>query len=354
MGQSYVFFRKQPSNLPLFFSHTIVFPRRICTFAVGMKKLKEKYKRFRAWQQQPHQVMPLSEEAHDCSTCGTHFTGNYCPRCGQSAKVGRYSFKKAMLLFLDVWGLGNRGMFRSLRDLILRPGYMIRDYLQGMQMAYFPPFKMFFLLVTLSILVDSGLNLKGVNRIQESKEYFDKSMKNSEIEHNRRESEAYKAEKAKQAMTAEELAKEQKTDKAAYEFTTTILPTAQKLMDWFYKYLSFVTIIGLLLFAGPLYLFFRHCPAIPDLRFSEFFVAMVYTTNMLIIYSIVCSFLCLPLPLEGYTYFLALIPLKQLTGYSYWRTALKSLLAIIIFFATVMLLFVLIGAIGAIIYVNMN
>ena len=105
----------------------------------------------------------MSGEQHTCSTCGTVFVGNYCPRCGQSAKIGRYSFRKAFLLFIDVWGLGNRGMFHTLRDLLLRPGYMIRDYLSGMQMAYFPPFKMFFLLSTLSILVSSGLNIKGEN-----------------------------------------------------------------------------------------------------------------------------------------------------------------------------------------------
>ena len=131
-----------------------------------MEELIEKYRRFREWQQQPHQVAPLSQEAHDCPTCGTHFEGNYCPRCGQSARIGRYSFKKAFLLFLDVWGLGNRGMFRTLRDLILRPGYMIRDYLQGMQMAYFPPFKMLFLLTALSLLVGTGLNIKRQDRSQ--------------------------------------------------------------------------------------------------------------------------------------------------------------------------------------------
>jgi hypothetical protein len=49
--------------------------------------------------------------------------------------VGRFSFKKAALLFLDVWGVGNRSMFRSIRDLMLRPGFVIRDYLSGMQSA---------------------------------------------------------------------------------------------------------------------------------------------------------------------------------------------------------------------------
>ena len=135
-----------------------------------MNDLQNKYKRFREWKLHPHQVAPLSEEQHECATCGTHYEGNYCPRCGQSARIGRYSFKKAILLFLDVWGLGNRGMFRSIRDLILRPGYMIRDYLRGMQMAYFPPFKMFFLLLALWLVVDSGLNIQLVNRDKQNEE----------------------------------------------------------------------------------------------------------------------------------------------------------------------------------------
>ncbi len=135
-----------------------------------LEELKTKYRQFKAWQKQPYQVAPMSHESHQCATCGTRFEGNYCPRCGQSASVGIYSFKKAFLLFLDVWGLGNRGMFRTIRDLLLRPGYMIRDYLQGMQMAYFPPFKMFFLLIALSLLVSSGFNIKGENRLEQSQE----------------------------------------------------------------------------------------------------------------------------------------------------------------------------------------
>ena len=96
-----------------------------------MSDLVEKWNAFCEWQQRPYQVAQKSEEHHCCRTCGEEFQGNYCPRCGQSAKIGRYSFKAALLLFLDAWGMGNRGMFRTLRDLILRPGYMIRDYISG-------------------------------------------------------------------------------------------------------------------------------------------------------------------------------------------------------------------------------
>ena len=97
-----------------------------------MSGIVEKWNSFCEWQQRPYQVAQKSEEYHCCRTCGEEFQGNYCPRCGQSAKIRRYSFKAALLLFLDVWGMGNRGMFRTLRDLILRPGYLIRDYISGM------------------------------------------------------------------------------------------------------------------------------------------------------------------------------------------------------------------------------
>ena len=72
--------------------------------------------------------------------------------------------------------MGNRGMFRTLRDLILRPGYLIRDYISGMQMAYFPPFKLLFLLTALLLVVDSGVNLKGENSLAS---YHEKTVKTS-------------------------------------------------------------------------------------------------------------------------------------------------------------------------------
>jgi len=278
------------------------------------EQMKEKYRRFRQWQLQPHQVAPLVNEPHECATCGTHYEGNYCPRCGQSAKIGRYSFKKAFLLFLDVWGLGNRGMFRTIRDLILRPGYMIRDYLQGMQMAYFPPFKMFFLLVALSLIVETGLNVKMENRLVSTQEQFAQGVNNAF------------AEKGSTSVTVAEDSSDSVQNFISHEVN-----------DWMMKHISIVTIVFLLLFSGPLYLFFRKSPAYPNIRFSEFFVAMVYSMNMIDIFSIVTNFLCLNVFLDFFFLFLIIIPIKQLSGYSYWRTLLHFILSLMLFFLAVFL-----------------
>lgn len=301
-----------------------------------MRKLKDKYKRFREWEQKPHQVAPLSEEQHECATCGTHYQGNYCPRCGQSAKIGRYSFRNAFLLFLDVWGLGNRGMFRSIRDLLLRPGYMIRDYLRGMQMAYYPPFKMFFLFSALALLIDSGLNIKGINRMELQEKEAKELVDDSNTEAKQAEVEEHKA----SPKTGETLTKEEKRKQASEKFNQMI----DKGSELSKKYSSWMVLVLLLLFTFPLWLLFRHSPAIPDIRLSECFVAMVYISNMLTLYAIVPSLLCFSLNAEMiyglFTLLLIIIPIKQLSGYSYWSTIWRVLIAVITLFTVLILLIV--------------
>ena len=301
-----------------------------------MTDWREKYKRFREWQQQPYQVKPLSEENHVCPTCGTSFEGNYCPRCGQSTRIGRYSFKNAFLLFLDVWGLGNRGMFRTIRDLILRPGYMIRDYLQGMQMAYFPPFKMFFLLITLGLLVDTGMNIKRENRIEKAQIEINEGI--------------FKALNQTDSISNNT---EKKQDAARIDNQTTkeTIDSSNAAYEWTIKHLSFVTIIFLLLFSLPLYFFFRKSPAYPDIKYSEFFVAVVYITNMITVYSIFVSFFGLSQWLDVAVYILTLIPLKQLSGFSYWRVALNCIVAFVLFFVAIFII-TLIGSFALAIFTN--
>ena len=299
-----------------------------------MADIKERYRRFREWEQQPHEVAPLSENEHECATCGTHFEGNYCPRCGQSAKIGRYSFKKALLLFLDVWGVGNRGMFRSLRDLILRPGYMIRDYLRGMQMAYFPPFKMFFLLFTLTILIQSGLNIKGLNYYEQQKQEEEVMVRDAlnRMKDVDGSSEAQKTKAETKAKTAKQKRTDELFDQARAEVDR-IMAIEE---EWIDSHESFFMLILLLLFSWPLWLLFRHCPAIPDMRLSECIVAMVYISNMLTIYDLIPLFLCFSLKAQVMIKILCtllfIIPIKQLSGYSYWHTIWRVVAALIPFF----------------------
>ena len=267
------------------------------------KSLAEKWHAFRQWQQRPHEVAPLSEENHKCHTCGTEFQGNYCPRCGQSSRIGRYSFKNAILLFLDVWGLGNRGMFRTLRDLILRPGYMIRDYLSGMQMAYFPPFKLFFLLTTLSIVIEGGMNIEGKNFFTEARTMLSQNVgKSLEI-----------------GESGNETAEAKKMNEDIKQKSLNIFMLSQRFPNIF-------DLLMLAILSCLFYIFFRRSPAIPDLRYSEFLVANVYIADMYSIYSNLLEFFCINNYINMAALFLPLIPLKQMSGFSWWKVIVYTFL----------------------------
>ena len=288
-----------------------------------MEQIKEKYERFKEWQIKPYEVAQFTAEKHECATCHTEFHGNYCPRCGQKSTIGRYSFKTAFLTFLDVWGLGNRGMFRTIRDLLLRPGYMIRDYLSGMQMAYFPPFKMFFLVITLSVLVDSGLNIKMTNTLNNT---FTTTTK---VDVSKEPDQALNDNDSKKKLELK------------------ILDKIDKCVSWLDNNQTIVQFLLLLVLSGPMYLLFRKNKKIPDIRYSELFIAMVYITNMMTIINIIGGFF-LPCnaSVKHLAYALSIIPLTQLFGYSYLKTLFKVVASFAILISAGALLLIIVVILG--------
>ena len=107
----------------------------------------------RRQQQRAPIPVKIDDTERTCSNCSTVYHGRVCPQCGQVGVWMRFTWRQAILNFLDIWGLGNRPMFRTLRDLFWRPGYMARDYLHGQRQYYFPPFKLLAVVVVFTLLV---------------------------------------------------------------------------------------------------------------------------------------------------------------------------------------------------------
>ena len=307
---------------------------KILRYLVNNKKRKVMLRAFRIWQHTPAKIAPLSETASTCASCGTEFQGNYCPRCGQSAKVGRFSLGKTILLFLDEWGLGNRNLlFRCLRDLMFRPGYMIRDYLSGMQSAYFSPFKLFFLLTAISLIVEQGLRLDIDVPTEQQVET------NTAIAEKPEESEGMGEAETKWEAD-EEFYEEGDTlqvtsgEEGASKDARIILKTAERfgrlLKALMNKNPALFALLILVLFSSPMFLFFRSSPNIPRLKFSEFILALVYTADVFSIYSLAGDLLNLNI-----FYLIALlmifVALRQLFGFKMrrllWYMVLASLIS---------------------------
>lgn len=265
----------------------------------------------------------MSTEEHECLNCHDHYTGNFCPRCGQSAATSRFSMKVAAENFAEAYGMGERGMFRTILDLILRPGYLILDYLRGRRASYFAPFKMYFLLAAVSLLVTHGLNITG-NALHDDSEYV--------VNEVNQERNADSAAKSSGSVTKDDAQNSFAEDyPEEYRMYSVIFSTLEKIERFAQKYPSINVLFLLMFISGNLFLFFRHSPNIPDLRYPELFISLVYIANMYTIYSIVFDFLSLT-KLTMLSLLLTIIPLKQMTGYSWWSTILRAIVAFIIMF----------------------
>ena len=239
-----------------------------------------------------------------------------------------------------MWSFGNRSFFRTLRDLILRPGYMIRDYLLGMQMAYFPPFKLLFTLIAISLLVGHGWNIKGQDRLSQQKKEFTLIINEEPIV------DVSAIDKNSEKTDTIQM---QKMQRETQEFNAAMDRYMTQFMDGYERYMNFYLLFFLIIASGYYYLFFRKSPAIPDLRYSELLVALVYTSNMMTLYSIVCDFFCLPTTIEMFTEILGLVPLKQFSGFSWGRTLLYSFLAFVLMFVSLIVVSVVVALLIAVI-----
>ncbi|MCI5505853.1 MAG: DUF3667 domain-containing protein [Prevotella sp.] len=64
---------------------------------------------------------------------------------------------------LEVWGMGNRSLPRTVWNLLYRPGQMIGEYLDGKRMPFFPPVKMLFVLCIFFAVESSLLGEKTIS-----------------------------------------------------------------------------------------------------------------------------------------------------------------------------------------------
>jgi hypothetical protein len=92
-------------------------------------------------------------EMPECLNCGAHLRGQYCGNCGQRARSRLISLWELISdAFGDLFELDSR-LWQTLVPLMIRPGQLTHDYLQGRRARYMPPFRMYLVLSLLFFLV---------------------------------------------------------------------------------------------------------------------------------------------------------------------------------------------------------
>ena len=127
-------------------------------------KIKELYRRFRAWQINPFHYENHSTHTEHCVNCGTEFQSNFCPVCGQKAGVGPISWKSVRQGLMIIWGMDSRSLGFSIVQLLLRPGYLINDYISGKRLVSFPPVKMLLIVAIVMMMANAIIHNSDIEK----------------------------------------------------------------------------------------------------------------------------------------------------------------------------------------------
>lgn len=88
-----------------------------------------------------------------CKNCSNEFDGKFCPQCGQKAKTKRITTKQVFNEARQRIFHYEQGFWYTARELILRPGHSIREYLEGKRVRHIKPIKFMFWAAAISFVI---------------------------------------------------------------------------------------------------------------------------------------------------------------------------------------------------------
>jgi len=79
----------------------------------------------------------------DCRNCGTFAPEAFCPQCGQETAEHLPSFREFVHEFVLHYLAAEGKLWRTLRALVSRPGFLTNEYLRGRKLRYVQPLRLY-------------------------------------------------------------------------------------------------------------------------------------------------------------------------------------------------------------------
>ena len=100
-------------------------------------------------------ILALHRDGERCANCQALLAGQYCGGCGQRHRTRMISLWELVRdVFEDAFSWDSR-VWRSLRPLLLSPGTLTAEYLDGRRLYYTPPLRMYLVLSITFFLLSS-------------------------------------------------------------------------------------------------------------------------------------------------------------------------------------------------------
>lgn len=108
-------------------------------------------------------TLALHQHASTCKNCGAATTGKFCHECGQATHLHVPSAREFLHEFLSHYVAVEGKLWRSLKLLLFKPGFLTREYIEGRRVRYVEPLRLY---LSFSIIFFFLIKLSGV-RIME-------------------------------------------------------------------------------------------------------------------------------------------------------------------------------------------
>ena len=90
-----------------------------------------------------------------CLNCENDISedNNFCPNCGQVNDLQKVSLKQYLSAYFDDFFSFDSRLLKTIVQLIFKPGYVTKNYVEGRRMRYMNPFKLYLQITILFFLV---------------------------------------------------------------------------------------------------------------------------------------------------------------------------------------------------------
>jgi hypothetical protein len=85
----------------------------------------------------------LQRKEKNCLNCGTTVIGKYCHNCGQENVEPKETFWQLLSHFFSDFTHFDGKFFSTLIDLLFKPGYLPKEYMDGRRASYLNPIRMY-------------------------------------------------------------------------------------------------------------------------------------------------------------------------------------------------------------------
>lgn len=112
--------------------------------------------------------------ANLCLNCNTKLEGNYCIHCGQSASTHRFTLKHVFTQdLLRVIFYIHKGFFFTVKELFIRPGHSIREYVGGKRVMHLNYLTLLVVLLVVFSLLEQVTPFRFAALTDDSKELYE-------------------------------------------------------------------------------------------------------------------------------------------------------------------------------------